>query len=70
MASKTYTQQQVLRMVKELQGARNIAAMAREFGVTDAYMGRLLRGMERPGPKILGKLGLVAEKVFIYRKVA
>lgn len=57
-------------MLKQRQGNRTVSAMATEFGVTKQYMGSMLKGMAIPGPSILEPLGLKAEKLTIYRKVA
>ena len=46
--------------------AGSLRALAREWGVSPAYLSDLTNGRRGPGPKILGPLGLVREKIVRY----
>jgi hypothetical protein len=70
MPKRSFTHEDIVRMLRERRGDRSIAALAADFGVTKQYMGKMLKGLEIPGPSILAPLGLKAEKLTVYREVA
>lgn len=65
---KFLTVEDVIATLKQRQGNRTNVDMARELGVTKAYLGDLYMGRRTPGPAILEHLGMVKETV--YRRVA
>lgn len=57
--AKRYTTVQVLKMVRsEVERAGSQRALAREWGISVAYLSDVLRGNRHPGPSICGPLGL------------
>lgn len=70
MPRKTYSREDIIEMLTERLGDRPVSALAAEFGVTPQYMGKMLKGLEIPGPSILQPLKLKARKVVVYEKVA
>ena len=51
-----------LRKLVELHGSQEKAAA--KLGLSQAYLGELLRGTRTPGPRVLKALGLVRETVY------
>ena len=49
-------------------GAGSMRALAREWGMSPAYLGDFLNGRRGPGPQILKPLGLVQVVTIEYRK--
>jgi transcriptional regulator with XRE-family HTH domain len=45
-------------MLRSLQGDRTLLQFAAEIGVTQVYVGRVMRGKDEPGPSILKYLKL------------
>jgi predicted transcriptional regulator len=70
--TKQFNRNQVIGLLKTRQGDRTSADLAREIGVSKAYIHDLFADRRNPGPKILRYLGLVAEvkTQVTYRKVA
>ena len=63
------TREQVVKRIRDLvnkAGSQRI--IAQRFGVSDAYLGDVLKGQRKPGPKILKHLGLERD-LEAYRKV-
>lgn len=53
--------------LSEMCRGRQKKEVAREIGVSPAFVGAVLRGRKRPGPKVLRYLGLEAYEA--YRRV-
>ena len=53
---------------KRVEGADSLRAVARELGVSAAYVSEILRGTREPGPAVLGPLGIECEVRKIYRR--
>lgn len=70
--TKTLNRDQVIALLKARQKGRSASDLAKEIGVSKAYLSDLFTNRRNPGPKILDYLGLVAEvkTQVIYRKVA
>lgn len=60
MAKMKYTREEVVALLQSRQGNRSRSALAREIGVTPAYMTYVYQGRKLPGPSILRYLGLKA----------
>jgi len=63
-------QRKLRRTLKE-RGIRRgaLAALGREIGVSGQFLGMVLSGRKRPGPKVLGYLGLEARETYHRPKV-
>jgi transcriptional regulator with XRE-family HTH domain len=57
------TRQEVLRELEKRSSASNVAALAREIGVSPVYVRDVLRGDRLPGPAILAYLGIEYQHV-------
>lgn len=55
------------RVVREVARAGGLRALAREWGVSPAYLSCYLNGTMRAGEKIAAKLGLTAVRTISYR---
>ena len=63
------TRDQVVKRIRDLVNkAGSQRLIAQRFGVSDAYLGDVLKGQRKPGPKILKQLGLERDTE-AYRKV-
>lgn len=61
------TEAEVIDLIRaKVKADGSMRAYARETGVAVSYVSDLLNGRRAPGPKILGPLGLVREKVVRY----
>lgn len=72
VTKKTFTRDEVIDLLRACQADRSATDLAREIGVSKAYISDLYAERRNPGPKILKYLGLAAEvkTQVIYRKVA
>ena len=68
MPKKTISREEIVKRLLARKGDRTISALAAEFGVTKAYMGQVISGLQAPGPAILEPLRIQAEKQTIYRE--
>ncbi len=59
---KTFTESQVVQMLKDGQGKMTQAEYAKEIGVSAQYLGDVYHGRRAPGPAILNYLEM--EKTF------
>jgi transcriptional regulator with XRE-family HTH domain len=55
---KTFTQDKVVEMLRKKQGNRSLRALARELGISPAYLSDIYKGRRNPGPAILDGFGL------------
>ena len=55
-----------LELLKTRLKGRTQSALAKELGVSPAYLSDILRGKRDPGPQVLGALGL--ERVVTYER--
>jgi hypothetical protein len=63
------TEQDVVTLVQaEATRLGSMRALAREWGISPAYVSDLLQGRRAPGPKILGPLGLRAVRTLAYER--
>lgn len=59
---RTYTEEQVLGIIKKRQGKRTLRELCGDFGVSQTYIHNVLNGVSPPSSKILKVLGLAKEK--------
>ena len=70
MPKKALTREDVVKRLLALKGDRPVSALAKDFDVSKAYMGQVLRGISAPGPSILEPLGLYADTPeVVYREL-
>lgn len=53
-----------VRKLKELGRTHNNSELARQIGVTPGFIGHVLKGRKRPGPKVLAYLGLESYEAY------
>ena len=72
MPQKQISRDDVIAMLRRLQGERTNKALADDLGVHASYISEIYKGTRNPGPSMLRKLGLTAETtiVTVYRKIA
>ena len=63
---RTYTQEDVIAMVKKRQASNSLRYMAAKIGISPAYLSDVYRFNRLPGRKILAFLGLRCERVTTY----
>lgn len=70
--SKTFTQDDVIQMLRVRQGERSMRALAKELGISPPYLSDVFAKQRKPGKRILKALGLEVETRvnLIYRRVA
>lgn len=65
MAAKRYTRAQVIKLMRDRQGALTNAEFASSLGIWPSHLRMIYRGAADIGPKVLRALGL--EKETLYR---
>lgn len=53
------------RLVSEVEAAGSARAFARRAGVSDIYVGDVIRGRRKPGPKILAAIGIERRVTYV-----
>lgn len=59
---KTYSRDEVVDMLKKLQGKRSIRIFARDVMISAPYLSDIFNGNREPGPKILNLLKLAKRR--------
>lgn len=59
---KTFTQEQVIEILKKKQGKRTAREFARELGFSANYIHYVLTGKQEPSSKLLALVGMRKEK--------
>lgn len=62
---KTYKVDDVVAMLKHRQRDRSVRQLAAELEITPQYLGDVFKGFREPGEKILSKLGLERQVVYV-----
>lgn len=68
VAQKMFKIDDLVGMLKRMQGARSNTEFAREVGISKAHLGDIYNGNRTPGPAVLSYLGLA--KSIVYEKVS
>ena len=58
MTRRAYTEEEVRQMLRERQGERTQGELAKEIGLPQSNVSRIISGREKPCPTVLRYLGL------------